>query len=119
MRKTLLGGLLLAALTAGPLAAQTAAPVTPGKSAPMPPAMSTNAPTAKPAAPTAAAPAALVDLNHASKAELMQLPGIGEARSEAIIKNRPYKGKDDIVAKANVPQAVYDSIKDKVIAKQK
>ncbi|MFN9754492.1 MAG: helix-hairpin-helix domain-containing protein, partial [bacterium] len=30
-----------------------------------------------------------------------------------------YKGKDEIVKKAGVPQGVYDKIKDKIIAKQK
>ncbi len=118
MRKSLLAGLALAMLAAGPLAAQTAAPSVAPK-APTPPPMTTNAPAATKPAAAPAAHGALIDLNTASKAELMALPGIGEARSEAIVKNRPYKGKDDIVAKAGVPQSTYDAIKDKVVAKQK
>ena len=47
------------------------------------------------------------------------LDGIGEARSAAIIKGRPYSGKDDLVNKKIIPQDVYDKIKDKIIAKQK
>jgi DNA uptake protein ComE-like DNA-binding protein len=72
-----------------------------------------------PAAPAMAQAAALLDINSASKSELDALPGIGAARSEAIIKGRPYKGKDDLVNKKIIPQNVYDGIKDKIIAKQK
>jgi competence protein ComEA len=49
----------------------------------------------------------------------MKLDGIGEARAKAIIKGRPYKGKDDLVAKKIIPQGVYDKIKDRIVAKQK
>ena len=77
------------------------------------------------AAPKAAAPAAAakaddkVDINRAKAEELMKLDGIGDARAKAIIKGRPYKGKDDLVAKNVIPQAVYDKISDQIIAKQK
>ena len=77
---------------------------------------------AVPALVVPAAPAyaqALLDINSATKGELDALPGIGAARSEAIIKGRPYKGKDDLVNKKIIPQNVYDGIKDKIIAKQK
>jgi len=66
----------------------------------------------------AAATTGLVDVNSAPVATLKTLPGIGDAYAEKIVKGRPYKGKDDIV-KAGVPQATYDKIKDKIIAKQK
>jgi len=72
-----------------------------------------------PSAPVMAQAAALLDINSATKGELDALPGIGAARSEAIVKGRPYKGKDDLVNKKIIPQNVYDGIKDKIIAKQK
>ena len=85
----------------------------------------TSAP--KATAPAAAAPKAAVapakaeplDINSASKDDLDKLPGIGEKRADAIIKGRPYKGKDDLVNKKIIPQNIYDGIKDKIIAKQK
>ncbi len=60
-----------------------------------------------------------LDINSASKEQLDALPGIGSARADAIIKGRPYKGKDDLVQKKILPQNVYDGIKDKIIARQR
>jgi competence protein ComEA len=59
-----------------------------------------------------------LDLNTATEQELSQLPGIGDVRSKAIIKGRPYKGKDELVERKILTQSVYDKIKDQVIAKQ-
>ena len=119
---------VLGCLVAAPALAQAPSPSTPSTSTP--PTVAPKAPTAPaaPAKPTADKPVApvtpsakvdLIDLNSASSAELEALPGIGAARSAAIVKGRPYHGKDQLVSKKILTQGVYDGIKDKVIAKQK
>jgi DNA uptake protein ComE-like DNA-binding protein len=60
-----------------------------------------------------------IDINSASRDELKTLPGIGDARAEAIIKHRPYRGKNELADKKIVPQNVYNNIKDRIIAHQK
>ena len=60
-----------------------------------------------------------MDINSASEKELATLKGIGEVRAAAIVKGRPYKGKDDLVKKKILTKKVYDEIKDDIIAKQK
>jgi hypothetical protein len=81
-------------------------------------AQSPQTPAAKPAPPAASA-AALIDINSATKDQLLVLKGIGDKRAADIIKGRPYRGKDDLVQKGIIPAGVYADIKDKIIAKQK
>jgi len=59
-----------------------------------------------------------MDINSASEKELATLKGIGDVRAKAIVKGRPYKGKDELVQKKIIPEAVYADIKDQIIAKQ-
>lgn len=77
----------------------------------------------KPATPSknkaAAAPVKLVDINSASKAELMKLPGIGAAEADKIVAGRPYPTKARLVTNNILSNEVYEKLKKLVIARQK
>jgi DNA uptake protein ComE-like DNA-binding protein len=108
--QTLMLGLVLPLLITAPAFSQ-------GMAAP------SSTPAAKPATtpaakPASTAPVVLIDINTATKEQLIPLKGIGTVRADAIIKGRPYKGKDELVEKKIISKAVYDDIKDKIIAKQ-
>src|ERR1700732_5386909 len=107
-RKTILAFCLCAAVSfAAPCFAQAFQPSAPATASPPP--------TAKPTKPKPAAkPAAtqLLDINTASEQELSALKGTGDFRAANIIKNRPYKGRDELVQKKILPAAVYAGIKD-------
>jgi competence protein ComEA len=109
-------GLVLPLLISAPAFSQgTMAPAP----AATPAAKPATAPAAKPAT-TASAPASeLIDINSATRAQLEPLKGIGPVRAAAIIKGRPYKGKDELLEKKIVPKNVYEDIKGQIIAKQK
>jgi competence ComEA-like helix-hairpin-helix protein len=51
-----------------------------------------------------------IDLNTATADELQELPGIGPARAEAIIKARPFKAVTDLKKLDEIPSRVYDEI---------
>ncbi len=60
-----------------------------------------------------------VDINSASKAELMKLPGIGAAQADQIIAGRPYNTKARLVTKKIISVEVWDNISRLIEAKQK
>jgi len=67
--------------------------------------------------PAPAPAAGLVDLNSASRDDLMSLEGIGEVRADAIIRARPFKAKTELVERRLIPESLYDKIADKVVAR--
>ena len=71
------------------------------------PATATHAP----AAPTGPA---LIDVNSADEKTLDSLPGVGPVRAKAIVANRPYTDKQQLVAKKAVPANVLAGIEDKI-----
>ena len=71
-------------------------------------------------AQTRSAPAALssmIDLNAASRDELMTLDGIGEVRADAIIRARPFRAKTELVERRLIPEHLYEKLADKVMAR--
>jgi len=59
----------------------------------------------------------LVNINKASKEELMSLPGIGERKAEAIIKYRnskSFSNIEDIMNISGIKESAFNKIKDKI-----
>jgi DNA uptake protein ComE-like DNA-binding protein len=59
-----------------------------------------------------------LNLNKASKDELMSLPGIASREADRIIANRPYNNTKELVGRRLMSQEEYDRIKDRIIASQ-
>ena len=58
-----------------------------------------------------------VDINTASKEELMSLKGIGTTKAEAIIAARPFTSTDEIKKVKGIGEGIYNNIKDEIIVK--
>jgi competence protein ComEA len=59
-----------------------------------------------------------VDLNSASREDLMKVPGIGDATADKIIAARPFKSKSELMSKKIVTESQYKKLSAHVIAKQ-
>ena len=65
----------------------------------------------------AAAKHEMVDLNSATKEDLMKLPGVGDATADKIIAGRPYKTKAELASKKILTAKQYAKVRAMVIAK--
>jgi competence protein ComEA len=63
---------------------------------------------------TKLAPGQRININAATKEELEALPGIGPAKAQAIIDNRPFNTPEDIMKVKGIKQKTFDKIKDNI-----
>ncbi len=57
-----------------------------------------------------------VNINKASREELLPLPDITEQEADRIIAERPYDNTDDLVRRRVLPKDEYQKISDRIIA---
>jgi DNA uptake protein ComE-like DNA-binding protein len=57
-----------------------------------------------------------LNLNKASKDELLSLPGVTDHEADRIIAQRPFDNTHELVSRRIVSQEEYDKIKDRIIA---
>jgi DNA uptake protein ComE-like DNA-binding protein len=53
-----------------------------------------------------------LDLNTATESDLESLPGITKTDAERIVRNRPYRSKNELVTKRILSEETYDQIRD-------
>lgn len=58
-----------------------------------------------------------VDINHATKAELMKLTGITAEFADMIIAKRPFRSKAELTTRNVIPRGTYQGIHSQVVAK--
>ena len=57
-----------------------------------------------------------VDINHATLAELLRVPGITEVWAQRIVHYRPYRSKLDLLNEGIVPAHIYAKIRESIVA---
>ena len=89
-------------------AAKAAAPV-----AATAPAATVTTP-AKSAQPATTASKEIININTATKKQIGSLPGIGDAKAQAIIAGRPYAKIEDIMKVKGIKQGLFNKIKGRI-----
>jgi len=131
-RRNLIAGTLVAGLLALPLlaaaqgsssasssdAAKSAQPTMESHAAPSQPAATNAKSTTSATKSSAHSSAPKIDLNSASREDLIKVPGIGDATADKIIAARPFKSKSELVSKKIVTESQYKKLSAHVIAKQ-
>jgi len=59
-----------------------------------------------------------LDLNTATKEQLLRLPGLTAAKADQVIAGRPYNEPGEVVTRRILPKTEYDKIADRVTAKK-
>ena len=62
------------------------------------------------------APDVRTDINTASVDQLLKVPGMTRTWAERIVRFRPYRAKNELLDRGIVSSAVYDRIKDYIVA---
>jgi competence protein ComEA len=57
-----------------------------------------------------------ININSASRQDLLKLPGMTQRDADRIIAERPFKNSHELVARHIISEAEYDNIRDRVIA---
>lgn len=59
-----------------------------------------------------------LDLNSATRDQILSLPGVTAPEATRIVDNRPYQDPKDLVTRGVLPQEKYDKISDRIVAKK-
>jgi DNA uptake protein ComE-like DNA-binding protein len=59
-----------------------------------------------------------LDLNTATRDQLLSLPGVTAEEADRVIAGRPYSEAGDVVTRRIMPKTEYDKIADRITAKK-
>jgi DNA uptake protein ComE-like DNA-binding protein len=59
-----------------------------------------------------------IDINTATRDQLLSLPGVTPQRAQAIEANRPYNEAHELVTRKIISESLYQQIKDRITAKK-